>query len=123
MAGETKRGDNFEAESALLLLASSVAQIYERQLLEAGTLSSEDAASFKSSLFAKLDEALIAAEPNSFDVPEVKRERGWDKMTWPSEDQWQEQVQTGVKEDVLKEVGLRSVEIDKSVVSDISRSR
>lgn len=41
-------------------------------------------------------------------------------MTWPKENEWQKQVETGVSEDVLKEVGKRSVEIDKSVVSVVS---
>lgn len=80
-------------------------------------ISESDASSFRTDLFARLDESLEAAEPEKYTVPEVKRERGWDAMTWPKEGEWEKAVDTGVAKDVLLEVGKRSVTIDKSVVS------
>lgn len=96
---------------------SSVAQLYERQLLSTKLLSTADATKYRKDLFAELDKSLVAAKPENFTVPEVERPRGWSEMRWPAEGEWKEQVDTGVDGELLREVGRRSVEVEEAVVS------
>jgi len=95
----------------------SVASIYEKSLIETGTLDSSDVASFKKEHFAKLDTSLVAAEPKNFQVPELEMPRGWNEMTWPERGDWEKSVETGVGEQTLKEVGKRSVQTPDDIVS------
>ncbi|GAA5954715.1 hypothetical protein JCM3765_003866 [Sporobolomyces pararoseus] len=88
----------------------SVASIYEKSLIEAGTLDASEASTFRKDHFAKLDTSLVAAQPENFEVPELEMPRGWNKMTWPKKGDWEKPVETGVGEQLLKEVGKRSVE-------------
>ncbi|ORY63690.1 Thiamin diphosphate-binding protein [Leucosporidium creatinivorum] len=93
----------------------SVPQTYETSLIDSGLLTSSEASSFRSSLLARLDESLEAAEPERFKVPEVERPRGWGAMRWPVEEEWRERVETGVEGSVLREVGRRSVEVEEGI--------
>ncbi|GAA5933754.1 uncharacterized protein JCM15063_001407 [Sporobolomyces koalae] len=88
----------------------SVASIYEKSLIDAGTLDAAEAASFRKEHFAKLDTSLVGAEPKNYTVPELEMPRGWSEMTWPERGEWEQTIDTGVRESVLREVGKRSVE-------------
>ncbi|GAA5957152.1 hypothetical protein JCM21900_003112 [Sporobolomyces salmonicolor] len=89
----------------------SVASIYEQALISDGTLDANEATSFRKEHAAKLDIALVAAEPRNFAVPECAMPRGWSEMRWAKEGEWEEKVETGVPPEVLKDVGERSVEV------------
>ncbi|BGP25999.1 oxoglutarate dehydrogenase [Rhodotorula toruloides] len=93
----------------------SVAQLYEQHLVSQSTLSSSDAASFRKSHFASLDEALAAADPEKFIPPELEMPRGWSEMRWPKEGEWESQVDTGFDEQVLREIGERSVQVPDEI--------
>lgn len=101
---------------------SSVASIYEKSLIDNGTLDASEASSFRKDHFAKLDTSLVAAEPKNFTVPELEMPRGWNEMTWPEKGDWENAVETGVGEKVLKEVGKRSVETPDDIVRLSPRS-
>ncbi|BGP33568.1 putative 2-oxoglutarate dehydrogenase E1 component DHKTD1, mitochondrial [Rhodotorula toruloides] len=93
----------------------SVAQLYEHHLVSQSTLSSSDAASYRKSQFASLDEALAAADPEKFTPPELEMPRGWSEMRWPKEGEWETQVDTGYDEQVLREIGERSVKVPDEI--------
>ncbi|KAK4050253.1 putative 2-oxoglutarate dehydrogenase E1 component DHKTD1, mitochondrial [Microbotryomycetes sp. JL201] len=93
----------------------SVAKIYEQQLVSSGLLTADQAQQERDAVFKKLDESLTAAEPDNFKVPELKRERGWDKTRWPNEGEWEQDVETGVDTNLLKEIGLRSVTVPEDI--------
>ncbi|KAM0749510.1 2-oxoglutarate dehydrogenase, E1 component [Meredithblackwellia eburnea MCA 4105] len=93
----------------------TVPQIYEQQLISRGILSPSTAASERKAHFAQLDQSLEASKLENFTVPEVERLRGWDRMRWPVEGEWRDEVVTGVDENVLRQVGLRSVETPEDV--------
>ncbi|TNY20770.1 dehydrogenase E1 and transketolase domain-containing protein 1 [Rhodotorula diobovata] len=93
----------------------SVAKLYEEHLISKSVLSASDAASFRSSHLAQLDAAIPAADPSKFTPPELPMPRGWGDMRWPKEGEWEQPVETGVEEEVLREVGMRSVEIPSNI--------
>ncbi|KAL8279079.1 hypothetical protein RQP46_008537 [Phenoliferia psychrophenolica] len=93
----------------------TVPQIYEQELIAAGTLDSAEAATARKEHLALLDEALVAAEPANFTVPELELERGWDRMRWPKEGEWEKTIDTGVDPVLLAEVGRRSVEVPEDI--------
>lgn len=95
----------------------TVPQLYEQELISAGTLDSNLAASARKDHLALLDEALVAAEPANYAVPELEQERGWDTMRWPVEGEWENSIDTGVAAELLVEVGRRSVEVPDDIVS------
>ncbi|GAA6023910.1 hypothetical protein JCM10207_009271 [Rhodosporidiobolus poonsookiae] len=100
----------------------SVAHFYEQHLLSTGVLTAAHADSVKSAHAAELDASLASLD--GFDAPPLDRPRGWDAMRWPQRGEWEtERVETGVREEVLREVGRRSVEVpeDISVHSRLSR--
>lgn len=57
------------------------------------------------------------AASESFIVPEVKRARGWDRISWPTAGEWEKEIATGVEGSTLKEVGRRSVTVPDHIVS------
>ncbi|GAA5920300.1 hypothetical protein JCM6882_000033, partial [Rhodosporidiobolus microsporus] len=110
----------------------SVASFYEQHLLSTSTLTPSAASSLKSAHLASLEAALAATD--GFEVHEAseasaegkanegnepwKRERGWEGMRWPTEGEWEkegERMRTGVEEEVLREVGRRSVEVPEGI--------
>lgn len=101
---------------AVLTCFRSVLNIYEKQLVERGTLSTEHAESFKKAHFQLLDRSLVAAEPQNFSLPALLQPRGWDRMRWPSHGEWAERIDTGVAAETLKEIGRRSVEVPDDFV-------
>ncbi|KAK4049893.1 putative 2-oxoglutarate dehydrogenase E1 component DHKTD1, mitochondrial [Microbotryomycetes sp. JL221] len=100
----------------------SVAKIYEQQLISSGLLTTDKAQQYRDEVFTRLDESLTAAEPEKFQVPELTRERGWEKMKWPQKGEWENEVETGVDVALLKEIGQRSVQIPKDIVILLSPS-
>lgn len=100
----------------IALLYSSVAQLYEQHLVAESTLSSSDAAAYRKSHFASLDEALAGADPEKFTPPELEMPRGWSEMRWPEEGEWETQVDTGFDEQALREIGERSVQVPDEIV-------
>ncbi|KPV74148.1 uncharacterized protein RHOBADRAFT_54008 [Rhodotorula graminis WP1] len=93
----------------------SVAKLYEDHLVASSVLSSSDAASFRSSHLAALDAVIPEADPTKFTPPELPMPRGWGDMRWPVEGEWEKPVETGVDEQVLREVGMRSVEAPSDI--------
>ncbi|GAA5912410.1 hypothetical protein JCM8208_005161 [Rhodotorula glutinis] len=93
----------------------SVAKQYEEHLVASSVLSSSDAASFRLSHLATLDAVIPEADPVKFTPPELPMLRGWGEMRWPEEGEWEKSVETGVDEQVLREVGMRSVETPSDV--------
>ncbi|GAA5878058.1 hypothetical protein JCM8547_005608 [Rhodosporidiobolus lusitaniae] len=89
----------------------SVATLYERSLISSQTLTESTAASLRAQHLASLDSALSSLD--SFEPPEPDRPRGWHEMRWPEKGKWEKQPETGVKEEVLKEVGKVSVTAPK----------
>ncbi|BGP17894.1 putative 2-oxoglutarate dehydrogenase E1 component DHKTD1, mitochondrial [Rhodosporidiobolus nylandii] len=91
----------------------SVAHFYEQHLVANAVLTPAAASSLRASHLSSLDAALAAAE--SFEVPELDRPRDWDAMRWPEQGEWEEQPDTGVEGEVLKDVGRRSVEVPEGL--------
>lgn len=106
-------------------MCSSVANLYETALLESGVLDPTVSSEAKKSQLALLDTSLVGAEPANFTVPELPMLRGWDEMRWPVEGEWEaENINTGVQEEILDEVGRRSVATPVEIVrSTVPSSR
>ena len=95
----------------------SVPSLYTSSLIDSGVLSPSIVAASKAAYTAKLDASLDAALPQNFVVPELERTRGWGETRWAELGEWEENVETGVEESVLKEVGRTSVQVEDGFVS------
>lgn len=95
---------------------SSIAKLYEQQLISDSILSASDAESFRKAHFASLDESLAAADPEKYQPPELEMPRGWNEMRWPQEGEWKKEVETGFDPKALREIGERSVQVPEDIV-------